>query len=268
MGGTQIHFQALIPQAGGSFKVDVTTQGFSLPVCAAAGGPGTASQNTVTTYEPENFCVRTGYSVAFNDSGGFDATHYPNGVPYQVIGRVPGSTMSSFIKNEKTKNGDAFSPSDTSQFDGFAVNADEEVLLRATLATGPDATWLCTGGTKGAPPSQQPPGQGGNPGTTTQPGAPIRLTRQRVGVNRKRITRVAIFCAATTPCSGNARLTRRGRTLGSARFTIPARKTSKVPLKITKTALAAVRKNRRKLGATLRVVVAGKTYTAPVTLKI
>lgn len=60
---TQIHFQDLVPQAGGGAQVNVTTQPFVIPVCGVGGADG----STVTTYQPTNFCVSQGDFVDFND---------------------------------------------------------------------------------------------------------------------------------------------------------------------------------------------------------
>src|SRR4029077_5247660 len=45
---TQIHFQDLTPLTGGGVKVNITSQGFDIPVC----GDGGAGAATVPTYEP------------------------------------------------------------------------------------------------------------------------------------------------------------------------------------------------------------------------
>ncbi len=143
---TEIHFQDLIAQPNGSFVVDVTTQAFNLPICGAG-----VDQNTVTTFAPTNFCVNQGDYIDLNDNGGFEATFYPNGVPLLVLASRPGSTLDSFIRHNGTDNGDTLSPSDVTTFDGFGQSSNEELLLQAVLATGPDATPLCPGGSLGTP---------------------------------------------------------------------------------------------------------------------
>src|SRR5947208_2754929 len=195
---TEIHFQDLAPQPDGGAKVNVTTQAFNIPVC----GQGGANGSTVTTFAPTNFCVSQGDYVDFNDEGGFipSATGvppYPSGVPYMVIGAAPGSTMSSFIRNNGVGNGATFSPSDATYHDGFASNHDQEVVLQATLGTGPDASRLCPGGTRG---SSAPAGKAG----PALP--PIRVSRQTVGVNRSRLASVAIYCRPVAGCRGVATL--------------------------------------------------------------
>jgi hypothetical protein len=142
---TQIHFQALVPQPGGAVRVAVTTQAFDIPVCGVNGSSG----STKTTYQPTNFCVAHGDYVDLNDEGGFDPRSYPNGVPYKVIGSAKGSTVDSFIRNGGTNNGNTFSPADTTSHDGFVTNRGRRLMLQARLGTGPDATPLCPGGTRG-----------------------------------------------------------------------------------------------------------------------
>jgi hypothetical protein len=143
---TEIHFQDLIPQPDGSLEVSVTTQAFNLPICGAG-----VDENTVTAFAPTNFCVHQGDYVDFNDNGGFDPTFYPHGVPLLVLGSRTGSNLESFIRHNGTGNGSTFSPSDVTANDGFGTSPNEELLLQAVLATGPDATPLCPGGTLGTP---------------------------------------------------------------------------------------------------------------------
>ena len=143
---TEVHFQDLVPQADGTYKVNVTSQAFNLPIC----GQG-ADQNTITTFQPTNLCVNKGDYVDFNDNGGFDPAFYPNGVPLFVMASRTGSSMDSFIRHNGTGNGATFAPSDTTANDGFAQEPNQELLLQASLATGPDATPLCPGGTAGTP---------------------------------------------------------------------------------------------------------------------
>src|ERR1700691_967981 len=137
---TQFHFQSLAPLTGGAAKVELTSQAFYIPVCGAGG----ASGSTVSSYDPINLCVAQGDYVAFNEEGGFVGAQngpppYPAGVPYMVIGATAGATMDSLIRNNEVGNGAVFSPTDTTRHERFASNAGEELMLQATLATGPDA---------------------------------------------------------------------------------------------------------------------------------
>ncbi|HEX3519308.1 MAG TPA: hypothetical protein VHT29_09770 [Solirubrobacteraceae bacterium] len=139
---TQIHFQDISPLPSGGAKVNLTSQAFTIPVCAQHG----AGTSTVTTYRPINLCVRRGDYVAFNDEGGYVENVYRAGVPYRVLGRARGSAADSFLRNNGTGNGAILSPSLRFANEGFAVNRGLELMLRVRLGTGPDATHICPGG--------------------------------------------------------------------------------------------------------------------------
>ena len=246
---TQIHFQALGPLPGGGAKVELTSQAFEIPVC----GQGGASGATVSTYQPTNLCVAQGDYVDFNDEGGFVAGQngpppYPAGVPYMVIGAVPGSTMDSFIANNEVGNGATFSPTDTSSHNGFASNPGEELMLQATLATGPDATPICPGGTRGVPP----------PGSRTVhrhvfPALTIP-TPQLDGMNARGVVQVAIYCHSAGSCSGTITLYSKSHHgsppvwMGAARFSVAPHSTGKARVHLSMLARRMVRATAGGLG--------------------
>jgi hypothetical protein len=244
---TQIHFQDLRPQSGGAVQVNVTTQAFEIPVC----GQG-ADGSTITTYQPTNFCVTQGDYVDFNDEGGFvpnptGPPPYPAGVPYMVIGSVPGASMDSFIRNGGVNNGATFSPGETSYHDGFASNPGEELMLQATLATGADASPLCPGGTKGVSTRKPPPPRPVFPAVT--------LPHPQIdGVNSRGIVQVAAFCHSSGPCEGALTLSSRLRRssgsvwLGQAAFSLPSHRTGKVSVHLSSFAQRLVRKTMGRLG--------------------
>jgi hypothetical protein len=244
---TQIHFQDLSPLPGGGATVNVTSQPFDIPVCGRDGASGA----TVTTYEPTNLCVARGDYVGFNDEGGYVENVYRNGVPYRVLGSVPGSTVDSFIANGGTGNGAAMSSSRKGTMDGYAANKDEELMMQVTLGTGSDGTHMCDGGTAGLPPA--PPA--------------VSLKPQTDGVNHQRIVAVAFYCSLTPECRGFASLTVGGRSHGRARFNVPGNTTSHVPIRISQPLMAAIRRSHG-VTAMLTVTVAHKTFTQPVTVRI
>jgi hypothetical protein len=244
---TQIHFQDLTPLPGGGAKVNITSQPFNIPVCGAGG----ASGSTVSTYEPINLCVSAGDYIDFNDEGGFVGHSYQNGVPFRVIGRTGGSKMASFIRGGGTNNGDALSSSDTSAMDGYAGNANEELLLRVTLGTGADATHICPGGKAGLPPAL----------------APIRVSPQTDGVNHARIVAVALFCRVT-PCKGTATITDgSGKTFGQTGFSLTAGKTTHLPIRVQPELVSMIRRNNG-VSATLDASVGSTTITQKIGIKI
>jgi hypothetical protein len=247
---TQIHFQSLAPMTGGGAKVELTSQAFEIPVCGAGG----ASGSTVSSYDPINLCVAQGDYVDFNDEGGFVGTQngpppYPAGVPYMVIGSMSGATMDSFIRNDGVGNGATFSPSDTTNHDGFAANTGEELMLQATLATGPDATPICPGGTKGLP----PPGSARAVHRHVFPTLTIP-TPQLDGMNIRGVVQVAVYCHAASSCTGTITLHSkpdhgsRSVWLGAARFVVGAHRTGKARIHLSALARRMVRSTTGGLG--------------------
>jgi hypothetical protein len=252
---SEIHFQDLSPLPGGGVKVNISSQGFNIPIC----GQGGASGSTVTTYEPINLCVSAGDYVGFNDDGGYVPNVYRAGVPYQVLGAVPGSTADSFLRNNGTGNGAILSSSDLSANDGFAANANKELMMQVELGTGADATHVCAGGTQGAAPVLPP----------------IRVSRQTDGVNHERIVSVAVYCRLTPECNGVATLTLAGRSagvgptglVGRKGFSLRPNKTTHLPIRLTSSVMGLIRRNHG-ITTTLTATVAGKTVTQTITVKI
>jgi hypothetical protein len=247
---TQIHFQSLAPLAGGGAKVELTSQAFDIPVC----GVGGASGATISSYDPINLCVAQGDYVAFNEEGGFVGAQsglppYPAGVPYMVIGSAAGATMDSFIRNNATGNGAAFSPADTTNHDGFASNMGEELMLQATLATGRDATPICPGGTRGVPPS----GSSRAAHRHVFPTLTIP-TPQLDGMNIRGVVQVAIYCHSASSCTGTITLrskphqSSRAVWLGAARFVVGAHRTGKARVHLSALARRMVRSTTGGLG--------------------
>ena len=242
---TQIHFQTLAPMAGGGAKVELTSQAFDIPVCGVGGANG----STVSSYDPINLCVAQGDYVDFNEEGGFVGAQnggpppYPAGVPYMVIGSVAGATMDSFIRNNGVGNGATFSPTDTTNHDGFASNPNEELMLQATLATGPDATPICPGGTKGVP----PPGSARATRRHVFPTLTIP-TPQLDGMNIRGVVQVAIYCHSADTCTGTITLHSKPHHgshsvwLGAARFVVGAHRTGKARVRLSALARRMVRK--------------------------
>jgi hypothetical protein len=258
---TQIHFQDLVPTAGGGVTINVTSQAFDVPVCGQNG----ASGSTVTTYTPTNFCVAQGDYVAFNDEGGFVPSStgpppYPAGVPYLVIGSAQGSTMDSFVRNNGTGNGVSISPGDTTYHDGFMSNPNEEVLLQATLATGRDATPLCPGGTAGVHhgPARVLP--------------PMRISPQTDGVNRSSVVSLAIYCRPAGGCQGSATLTGlvhgRSAAFGGTQFSLRGNKTGHVRVHVSEQLIKLLRKQRGGVPATLTATFGAETFTQTVGLRV
>jgi hypothetical protein len=252
---TQIHFQVLTPTPGGGVKISLSSGAFDIPVCGQSGASGA----TVTTYEPVNLCVSQGDYVAFNEEGGFVGHSYQSGVPYKVLGAVPGSSFDSFIRGGGTNNGDVFSPSDSSSMDGFAMNANAELMMQVVLGTGADATHICAGGTAGLPPTLPP----------------IRVSPQTDGVNHQRIVAIAVYCRQTPECKGVATLTLAGRAaqvgkaaqVGRVGFSLRSNKTTHMPIRVAKSVMGLIR-NHHGITTTLTVLIAGQTISQTIRVKI
>jgi hypothetical protein len=246
---TQIHFQDISPLPGGGAKVNLTSQGFEIPVCGEHG----ASGSTVSTYEPINLCVSAGDYVDFNDDGGYVENVYRSGVPYQVLGAVGGSTADSFVMNNGTGDGASMRPSETSANEGFASNGNEELMEQVTLGTGPDARYVCAGGTAGLPPALPP----------------LRVRPQTDGVNHSRIIHVAMYCRPESGCKGVASLGLVGRTAsyGRAEFSLPGDKTSLVPVRVSSKLIALIRKHHG-VSTIVSAVMGGATYSQTIVVKI
>ncbi len=174
-GETVFHFQTLEPQPDGTFRVKVTSQAFDVPN-AMTGTP-----ETITAYRPENLCVAQGDVVAFNTIGGWDGIPdrtgpYPDGTPLQIFGAVPGSATSQFTGDNQTNNGAVLRPD-------VVRGTGEELLMQMTLATGPDAFYMCPGGTNNPYRPPDPPRPSRAPAASSAappPGIAIRGGRVRV----------------------------------------------------------------------------------------
>jgi hypothetical protein len=243
----QIHLQDITPLPDGSAKVDLTSQPFEIPVCGQNG----ASGSTITTYNPINLCMSQGDYIDFNDEGGFVEHYYRSGVPYRVLGPSQGSSADSFIKGGGTNNGDTMSSGERSNMEGFAVNQGTELMLQVEFATGPDATHICAGGSKGVPP----------------PLPAMRISGQKDGVNHSRVTRVAVYCRQKPQCTGTATLAYKGKTVGETAFAVNANTTSHVQIRLAGSLVKRLRKTRD-AQLVLTVNAQGTTFTQTITVGI
>ena len=88
--------------------------------------------------------------------------------------------------------------------------------------------------------------------------APITIRDQTDGVNSLRVVTVAAFCRGPAPCTGTAKLTRGGRTLGRAPFDAAGKTTFKTPIKLSASLFRALHKaSGKKLRPTLTLTPAG-----------
>jgi hypothetical protein len=259
---TQIHFQALSPLPGGGATVKLSSQPFDIPVCGQSG----ASGSTVTSYEPINLCLGLGDYVGFNDNGGYVENVYRSGVPYQVLGATQGSTFDSFLRHNGTGNNSILSPGDVTTMDGFASNPNQELMLRVTFGTGPDAVPTC-GGTPG------------NPTGPSAPAGPVGIGAQTDGVNHSGVVAVAFFCKPSAGCTGVASLTPTGNVsalksrgkhsgYGQSHFSVKGKTTAHVKIRVTAHLIKLLHKHRGGVLAKLTIVVGGETVSQTIRLKI
>jgi hypothetical protein len=229
-GETMWHLQALQPQPDGRFVIQRTSGAFFVP-------PKGTDPQTITTYNPVNFCVEAGEVLAFNTVGGWDGIvnqtgPYPGGTPLQIFARIPTAVASSFEGADQTNNGDTIT-GDTARTNGL------ELLMQLTLSTGPDATPLCPGGTMGVP-----GGGGGPPPPAPQP-PPAKIQKatlppkQKVTVSKKGKLNVSVFCLpGLARCVGKVRVMSKGPTpksLGVGSFNAAPKTTGHATIFLTKT---------------------------------
>lgn len=244
---TQVHFQDLSPVPGGGAHVNLTSAAFDVPVCGAHG----AGPSTVSTFKPFNLCVNAGDYVDLNDEGGFVANFYRAGVPYEVLGAARGAEVDSFIRGNGTVNGSTFAPSDSSAMEGFAATSGTELLMRVQLGTGPDARYVCPGGSKNAPPTL----------------SPLSVHPQTDGINHERVVSFAIYCRPASGCPGSASVSVGGRTVGHATFNLQGDKTNHLPIRLAASVMNLIRKHHG-IPATLTATTGSTTVTEAITVKI
>ena len=237
-GSPLFHIQILRPQADGTHKVIVTSSDFDMPT---TGDP----QQVTTFVSSYRLCAKAGDVVAFNNIGGWDGVTdqtgpYPMGTPMRIFAGLPGSTTPFYVANEGTK-------------DGATIRAsggdDQELLMRSTLGTGPDANQVCPGGTGGSVAPTTPGASGGTAPAIT--GATI--TSKKVSLSRKGTALVALKCnrKATAGCVGTLRMTAKlgakTVTIAQKRYSLRVNQGAKPTLKLSKAGTTLFVKARRKL---------------------
>jgi hypothetical protein len=218
-----IHFQVLRDTGDGRLKVvSLSTGHLQIPV-------SDSPENIVTQYEPVNLCVRKGDFVAFNTIGAHEyrrSTLDPayQGAEYQVFGRVPNSRVQWYEKDNGLNEGTKILPSPND------VMADQELLMRTTLATGPDATDICPGGYA----QHIFRGADINPPPKVDP---------IVVRTKDKVARVRIFCHGENygGCVGTLSLKGAdGAELGSKRFDVPNSHTEPVDVPLSDATISAI----------------------------
>ena len=101
-----------------------------------------------------------------------------------------------------------------------------ELMLQVEFATGPDATHICGGGTKGLPP----------------PLPAMRVSTQKDGVNHSRITKWRSSAGRSPSARAPPRSTYKGKTVGKSGFALNAGTTSHVPIRLSSKFVKRLRK--------------------------
>ena len=248
-----MHFVVLRPAGDGTWRTTATSVDQRLPVMGAG-----ADANTVSTFTSgaAPLCVRPGDRIGLASVGGYDQRLFPDGLPYQVFGRGPGTLAQEF------RAGGAIAEN-TTVVRGAGV-PDQELLLQIIVGTGPDARPTC-GGTapSGSDPGLSPGPSGPPPPQAATPGRariskPARAPRMFDGK-----IRLTLSCAAGADCAGVLSLRARGKRIGRRAFTLDAGETDGVSVKLSRKGRRMARRAGR-LRVTAKVAVTGGATTTRV----
>jgi len=237
-----VHFQVLRPQPDGSWLVPQygTSTDYRMPWA------GDDDQITTfrTTHQYDALCVQPGDRVDLATMGGYDPNAgYPDGTPFRVFGRVPGSSVLQYAAQgtEGVNNGTTFRPQ--------TRHADQELLMRFVVGTGDDARPSCRGAG-----DSTATGDGGT--TTTQPRLPaVTIPRQRARLPKSWILSIAAYChRRADPCVGRLTARAKGRFIGAARYSIRPRDTEGVRFRFNRAGRRLFRRSGNRLRVTVTVV--------------
>jgi hypothetical protein len=219
-----IHFQVLRDAGDGRLKVvSLSTGHLTMPL---SDNP----EQLVTTYEPVNLCVKAGDIVAFNTIGAHEyrrdpgSLGGPQGAEYQVFGIAPDMAAQFYSKDNGLNEGTQILPSPNDKL------FRHELLMRTTLATGPDATDICPGGYA----------QHVFRGADINPPPKVSPIVVRT---KDKAAKVRIFCHGENYGGCVGTLTLRGADgaeLGSGRFDVKNAQTEPVDIKLSDATIAAV----------------------------
>jgi hypothetical protein len=256
-GETMFHVQAI---TGNAFRI--TSQALYLP--------NTGDAQQVTTFPLENFCAKAGDRIAFNTVGGFDAvgdqvtgpsllSPYPMGTPLRIFASASGGTVDYYEQANGTDNGESMAANGTgprAADQGFVHAGSlggEELLMQMVVATGDDRSYEC-----GGPNTYRP----ADP--VKVPKAPVAQkttipSKQRVNVSRKGVAGLALFCQpGSGPCAGKVTIYATVRSkqvaIGTKVFSIGAKSTGKLQVKLSRAGFKLWQRSRRKLPVTIVAV--------------
>jgi hypothetical protein len=155
-----INFQTLTRERNGSYRSDITAPGFRMPFCSSSATPtkGRVNTGTITTFQPVHMCIARGDTVGFYDIGGFipngnGPSWYPEGVPFEILARAPGSSMASFADADLSNGVYARGARPRGPNSGWGSEPGQELMLQVVEGVGGDAYGLCPGGSADEPAS-------------------------------------------------------------------------------------------------------------------
>ncbi len=262
-----MHAQVLRPNPDGSVTVPAGGTSRNLPL-PFGGDPQQISTFTRSQIDmPDGtdgkggsrLCIQKGDYIALATSGGYGGPmngypegSYPDGAQFQMFASVAGSAANVFLSGKGQGNGDG------TTFTGPRGDG-AQLLLQATIGTGPDARYTC----------QTPEEQHG--GTTPGPGTPAvgKVTIRHSGTPRihKSRVKIAVACGSEGPCDGTLTLTNRRRKYGSAKLALAAGATAKVSIKLNKAAKRQLKKGRGKVTVKASAKTGDGTVSARFTIK-
>lgn len=231
---TMVHFQSLDPAgANGARQVYLTSAAFFMPV---------DDPSAVSTFKPENLCIRQGGAVAFNTIGGhkwggsLDAPtvegQYLQGTPWQIFARTSTASTAWFSKDDGTKNGDTLTPAGGHDAAGGhgGILQGTELLMQVVLATGDDRSEACGGPRRHAD---------GTLVDTSPPPSYMKVASvggkpQRPYVSRNRRFTVGVFCGGPTVCVGRAIVVYKKRRIARRKFSIESMMTGRIGMRLTR----------------------------------
>jgi hypothetical protein len=162
--------------------------------------------------------------------------------------------MYSYLRNNGTNNGDVMRSGDLTSHDGFVANRGEELMMQSVLATGPDATPLCPGGTHGLSAPLAP--------------GPIAAvpTGRRYRLSRTGVLTLPVVCYQRAGCTGQlvvdlapARTPKGARPgvvahMASARFVLRGGRSGRFTLRLGRKIVRRVRRHHRALPVRVTVI--------------
>lgn len=268
---TLFHIQAYEDAGNGLLRARITSQGFDLP------NKLNGNADSITSYFPENFCVKPGDTIGFNHIGGWDGDTsytgpYRDGTPLQIFAKSPGASMTWFEANgfwhDQSTTHSPMTPRPGHVHDRGG-KLQEELLMQMVVATGDDRSYECGGSFNPYRPPDPPP-RPRAPKPPPAPPAPQKTTfpsGQRVNVKKNGTASMALFCqAGGGRCAGKVTIyaketfkqngLKRTRTIaiGQARYSIGQKSTAGVKVRLTKKGHKLFLKRNRKLPVTILAV--------------